>query len=45
LMVVEADRVDRKIAERTSARLRRASANLLGVVYNKVPKRADDLLW
>ncbi|TWT82121.1 Tyrosine-protein kinase YwqD [Planctomycetes bacterium CA13] len=45
LMVVEADRVDRKIAERTSARLRRAHANLLGAVYNKVPKHAGDLAW
>ncbi len=36
LLVVEADRVDRNIAEATCKRLRRAHANLLGVVYNKV---------
>lgn len=45
LMVVQADRVDRKVAERTSTRLRRARANLLGAVYNKVPKGDGDLEW
>ena len=35
LLVVEADRVDRNIAERTCSRLRQANVNLLGSVYNK----------
>ena len=37
LLVVEADRVDRDLGRRTCNRLRRANANLLGAVYNKVP--------
>jgi capsular exopolysaccharide synthesis family protein len=39
LLVVEADRVDRDLGRRTCERLRRANANLLGAVYNKVPGR------
>jgi capsular exopolysaccharide synthesis family protein len=38
LVVVEADRVDRDLGRRTCDRLRRARANLLGAVYNKVPR-------
>lgn len=43
VLVVEAGRVEQNIAKRSCVRLQRSGANLLGAVYNKVPKRESVL--
>ena len=43
LWVIEADKVQREAVLRTSRRLAETEAKVLGVVYNKVPKRMADL--
>lgn len=44
LLVVESGRVDQSVVQRSCARLQRAGANLLGSVFNKVPKNEAGVL-